>query len=89
MNKTKYIQTYLNAGFKIAKKESIRHTASLPATNAPDMAVMPTIALTGIANFLIFAAPFTQFIDPVGGSGITTDKAVHNMPQYITNAEVR
>lgn len=50
---------------------------------------MPTTALTGIANFLIFAAEFTQFIDPAGGSGITTDRAVHNMPQYITNADVK
>ena len=71
------------------QRENVRHTASLPATNAPDMAVMPTTALTGIANFLIFAAPFTQLIDPVGGSGITTDKAVHNIPQYITKADVR
>jgi len=69
--------------------ENVILTASLPATNAPDIAVMPTTALTGIANFLIFAAPLTQLIDPVGGSGITTDKAVHIIPQYITNADVR
>lgn len=53
------------------------------------MAVMPTTALAGIASFLNFAAPFTHFNDSAGGSGITTDRTVHNIPQYITNAEVR
>lgn len=61
----------------------------MPATKAPETAVRPTIKLTGRASLLIFVAPWTQFRDPDGGSGMTTDRAVHNMPLYITKADVR
>lgn len=57
------------------------HTASFPATNAPDIAVTPTRMLIGIASLLTLAAPFTQATDSVGGSGITTERAVQKSPQ--------
>jgi hypothetical protein len=53
------------------------------------MAVIPTIRLTGRASFLTFSAPRTQAKDSVGGSGITTERAVQKSPLSITNAEVR
>lgn len=71
------------------KKRYSTHTASFPATKAPDTAVIPTRTLIGSANFRILAAPFTQLNDSVGGSGMTTERAVHKRPLYITNADVR
>lgn len=57
------------------------HTASFPATNAPEIAVMPTRMPTGSASLLTFAAPCTQATDSAGGSGITTERAVQKRPQ--------
>lgn len=56
------------------------HTASFPATKAPETAVMPTMRLTGRASLFTFAAPETHASDSAGGSGITTERAVQNRP---------
>lgn len=71
-----------------SKKQKLL-TASFPATNAPETAVIPTRMLAGRASRLTFAALFTQAIDSAGGSGITTERAVQKSPLQITNAEVR
>ena len=57
------------------------HTASFPATNAPETAVRPTSMLIGNASLLTLAAPRTHVRDSVGGSGKTTESAVQKRPQ--------
>lgn len=74
---------------EIQEDEQQLHTASFPATNAPETAVTPTSKLTGRASRFTFAAPRTQARDSAGGSGMTTERPVHKRPQYIAKAEVR
>lgn len=66
---------------KQGKTKTPKHTASFPATNAPETAVMATSKLTGRAILFTFAAPRTQLTDSAGGSGITTERPVHKRPQ--------
>jgi hypothetical protein len=63
------------------KNKTQLHTASFPATKAPETAVMATSKLTGRANLFTFAAPRTQATDSAGGSGITTERPVQKRPQ--------
>jgi len=63
------------------KNKTQLHTASFPATNAPETAVMSTSKQTGRANLFTFAAPRTQATDSAGGSGITTERPVQKRPQ--------
>ncbi|GAV74784.1 LOW QUALITY PROTEIN: hypothetical protein CFOL_v3_18264 [Cephalotus follicularis] len=78
---------FLNKNYRLILKaeKQIRatklHTASFPATKAPETAVMPTMKLTGRASLLTFAAPRTHATDSAGGSGMTTERAVQKRPE--------
>lgn len=77
-----YNGLYPQSTEEIIRKRKVQlHTASFPATNAPDTAVIPTRILTGSARRLTFAAPWTQVKDSAGGSGMTTESAVQKSPE--------